>query len=125
MSKDTWLVNPAHYLETHGCPEQHLWLAVVERAFLDYADFYQYLGGNHNDSQRLRLLAEMKLPARAWLTFDVEPDPDKDGGSIIHQTVEYDPIGLWGIVYWYLVFPLHGFIFPGMIRNIARVAEKK
>jgi len=88
----------------------------------DAIDFWRVQG--YEPNKRLRLLAEMKLPARAWLTFDVEPDPDKDGGSIIHQTVEYDPIGLWGILYWYLVYPLHLFIFPGMIRNIAKTAER-
>lgn len=94
-----------------------------EHAFVgDAIDFWRVQA--YEPNKRLRLLAEMKLPARAWLTFDVEPDPDNEGGSIIHQTVEYDPIGLWGIVYWYLVYPLHGFIFPGMIRRIARVAEK-
>ncbi len=92
-----------------------------EHAYIgDAIDFWRVQGYEQN--KRLRLLAEMKLPARAWLTFDVEPE--KDGGSIIHQTVEYDPIGLWGILYWYLVYPLHIFIFPGMIRNIAKAAEK-
>ncbi|MBN1348024.1 SDR family oxidoreductase [candidate division KSB1 bacterium] len=94
-----------------------------EHAYIgDAIDFWRVQG--YEPNKRLRLLAEMKLPAQAWLNFDVEPDPDKDGGSIIHQTVEYDPIGLWGILYWYLVYPLHIFIFPGLIRNIARIAEK-
>jgi len=93
-----------------------------EHAYIgDAIDFWRVQG--YEPNKRLRLLAEMKLPARAWLNFDVEPN--KDGGSIIHQTVEYDPIGLWGILYWYLVYPLHRFIFPGMIKNIAKVAEKK
>ncbi|MEE4311400.1 MAG: SDR family oxidoreductase [candidate division KSB1 bacterium] len=92
-----------------------------EHAYLgDAIDFWRVQACEPD--KRLRLLAEMKLPARAWLTFDVEPDDA--GGSIIHQTVEYDPIGLWGILYWYLVYPLHAFIFPGMIRNIAKAAEK-
>ncbi len=91
-----------------------------EQAYIgDAIDFWRVQA--YEPNKRLRLLAEMKLPARAWLTFDVEPD--RDGGSIIHQTVEYDPIGLWGIAYWYLVYPLHLFIFPGMIRNIAKKAE--
>lgn len=93
-----------------------------EHAYIgDAIDFWRVQA--YEPNKRLRLLAEMKLPARAWLTFNVEPD--KDGGSIIHQTIEYDPIGLWGIVYWYLVYPLHIFFFPGMIRNIAKVAEAK
>lgn len=92
-----------------------------EHAYVgDAIDFWRVQA--YEPNKRLRLLAEMKLPARAWLTFDIVPD--QSGGSIIHQTIEYDPIGLWGLVYWYLVYPLHLFIFPGMIRNIARIVEK-
>jgi hypothetical protein len=30
---------------------------------------------------------------------------------------------LLGIAYWYSVVPLHGFVFPGMLKGIARAAE--
>lgn len=54
-ASDTSGTNPeTHWLMTKGSPEQHLWLAVVERAFIDYADFYQYLGGNHNETSKAR-----------------------------------------------------------------------
>lgn len=71
--------------------------------------------------RRLRLAAEMKLPARAWLGFDVTDRAD--GGSRIRLTVEYDPIGLLGRAYWYAVYPLHQRVFRGMLRRIARSAE--
>ena len=67
----------------------------------------------------LRLAAEMKLPGRAWLEFKVEP---ANGGSIIRQTASFDPVGLGGLAYWYAVYPLHGMIFGGMLRQIARIA---
>ena len=67
--------------------------------------------------RRLTLAAEMKLPGRAWLQFDVEPDGD---GSRIRQTALYDPVGLSGISYWYLLYPVHKLVFAGMLRNIAR-----
>jgi len=70
--------------------------------------------------KRLRLLAEMKLPARAWLEMEVRPVAG--GNTEIHQTVMYDPIGLWGLLYWYALYPFHYFIFSGMIRNIAKQA---
>lgn len=74
----------------------------------------------YEPDRRLRLLAEMKLPARAWLEMEVRP---ADGGTTeIHQTVMYDPIGLWGLLYWYALYPFHYFIFSGMIRSIARQA---
>ena len=69
--------------------------------------------------RRLRLAAEMKVPGRAWLEFEVVAD---SSGTIIHQTAVFDPIGLWGLLYWYSLVPVHGFIFGGMLRAIARQA---
>lgn len=68
---------------------------------------------------RLRLQAEMKLPGRAWLEFDVD---GSDASSTIRQTAIFDPVGLWGLAYWYALYPLHALIFAGMLRNIARCA---
>ena len=67
----------------------------------------------------LRLVAEMKLPGRAWLQFRVEPTRE---GSIIRQTAFYDPHGLAGWLYWYSVAPIHKFVFPEMLRRIAAAA---
>jgi len=66
--------------------------------------------------RRLRLAAEMKLPGRAWLEFEVIGDAT---GSLIRQTASFDPKGLLGRAYWYCVFPLHLFIFGGMLQGIA------
>jgi uncharacterized protein YbjT (DUF2867 family) len=71
--------------------------------------------------QQLRLVAEMKVPGRAWLDFEVQPDGD---GSRLRQTAMFDPLGLWGLAYWYGVWPLHQFVFAGMLRGIARAAER-
>lgn len=71
---------------------------------------------------RLRLEAEMKLPGRAWLEFEVQPDGD---GSRLRQTATFDPLGLWGLAYWYAVWPLHQLVFAGMLRGLARVAGKR
>jgi hypothetical protein len=68
----------------------------------------------------LRLLAEMKLPGRAWLEFEVTGDA---GGSLIRQTAIFDPVGLGGLAYWYLVYPLHQIVFGGMLRGIAHAAQ--
>jgi uncharacterized protein YbjT (DUF2867 family) len=73
-------------------------------------------------SRRLQLVAEMKLPGRAWLEFEVEPEA---GGARIRQTAIFDPVGLAGLVYWYGVFPLHALVFRGMLRGIARAAETR
>lgn len=71
---------------------------------------------------RLRLAAEMKLPGRAWLEFEVQPDGK---GARLRQTAAFDPLGLWGLAYWYGVWPLHQLVFAGMLRGIARAAEKR
>jgi uncharacterized protein YbjT (DUF2867 family) len=72
--------------------------------------------------RRLRLAAEMKVPGRAWLEFEVEGDASS---SRIHQTAIFDPLGLWGQLYWYALYPLHALIFGGMLRNIGRAAEEE
>ncbi|MEN9576868.1 MAG: hypothetical protein RL514_4723 [Verrucomicrobiota bacterium] len=71
--------------------------------------------------QRLRLAAEMKLPGRAWLEFEVQPDGN---GARLRQTATFDPLGLWGLAYWYGVWPLHQLVFAGMLRGLARAAGK-
>ena len=72
--------------------------------------------------RKLRLAAEMKMPGRAWLEFEVGREA---GGSVIRQTAIFDPVGLWGLMYWYLVYPLHQLVFAGMLRGIARAADHR
>lgn len=74
------------------------------------------------ENKLLRLRAEMKLPGKAWLQFHVEENPE--GSSTLTQTAFYEPKGLWGLLYWYSVYPLHGIIFGGMIKSIKKSAEK-
>jgi uncharacterized protein YbjT (DUF2867 family) len=69
----------------------------------------------------LRLRAEMKLPGRAWLELRVRPAP---GGSCYEQRAVFVPHGLAGHVYWWLVWPFHGLVFGGMVRNITNAAER-
>ena len=70
--------------------------------------------------ERLRLRAEMRLPGRAWLEFQVE---DQGGGSsLIRQIATFEPRGLPGLIYWYGIWPVHQLVFRGMLRGIARAA---
>jgi uncharacterized protein YbjT (DUF2867 family) len=80
----------------------------------DALDFWRVLIADKRE-KRLLLFAEMKLPGEAWLEFRI------DNNNVLHQTATFRPLGLWGRLYWYSVLPFHGFIFRGMIRNIARV----
>lgn len=68
----------------------------------------------------IRLRAEMKVPGRAWLQFHVHPQPENR--AILSQTAYFAPKGVWGLVYWYLLYPIHKVIFAGMIRKIAERA---
>jgi uncharacterized protein YbjT (DUF2867 family) len=70
--------------------------------------------------RRLRLTAEMKVPGRAWLEFEVTGDAN---GSTIQQTAIFDPIGLQGLLYWYSIYPFHQLVFSGMLRGIGRAAR--
>jgi uncharacterized protein YbjT (DUF2867 family) len=71
----------------------------------------------------IRLRAEMKVPGRAWLQFHVHPQPDDR--AILSQTAYFAPKGVWGLVYWYALYPIHKVIFAGMIRKIAERAEEQ
>jgi len=69
----------------------------------------------------LRLRAEMRLPGRAWLQFEVQPDAA--GGSRISQTAIFEPLGVAGLLYWYSMAPVHGFIFDGMLKRISQATS--
>jgi hypothetical protein len=83
----------------------------------DTVDFWRVEDVEAN--RLLRLRAEMKLPGRAWLQFELEPD---EAGCEVRQTAVFDPVGLTGLLYWYSIYPLHAMVFGGMLRGIAREA---
>jgi hypothetical protein len=68
--------------------------------------------------RRLLLAAEMRGPGRGWLQFECVPLPE--GGTRIVQTAMWDPIGLYGHLYWFSLWPAHQLIFGSMIKGIAR-----
>jgi hypothetical protein len=76
----------------------------------------------YEPDRRLRLFADLKLPGRGWLEFEVSP---LDGGerSRIRQTATFDPRGLRGRAYWFAIAPFHALIFRGLLRRIAWRAE--
>jgi len=78
----------------------------------DALDFWRVLYANKEEG-RLLLFAEMKLPGEAWLEFKV-----KEGKLI--QVATFRPLGLAGRIYWYAVYPFHGFIFNGLLRKLTQ-----
>ena len=85
----------------------------------DSVDFWRVEGLEHG--KHLRLYAEMILPGKAWLEFHLE---ERDGKTVVTQDALFEPRGLGGQIYWYVVSPFHFFIFPTMLRNIVKAARK-
>jgi hypothetical protein len=84
----------------------------------DALDFWRVLEVDTN--QRLRLLAEMKVPGQAILDFQLKAIGTERTEVI--QTAWFVPSGLMGIAYWYLVTPLHDLVFSGMLNGIVKAS---
>jgi uncharacterized protein YbjT (DUF2867 family) len=72
----------------------------------------------------LRLRAEMRMPGLAWLEFALEKD-ESGSGTIITQRALFAPKGLFGHAYWWSVWPMHGLVFPSMVKNMAGPSARK
>jgi uncharacterized protein YbjT (DUF2867 family) len=89
-------------------------------AYGDALDFWRVTA--MEPDRRLELRAEMKLPGTAMLTFEIEPDTNSSSRSRLIQTARFRPRGLVGLLYWYVVLPLHGVVFRGMLDGIERAS---
>ncbi|WP_438964349.1 SDR family oxidoreductase [Winogradskyella sp.] len=78
----------------------------------DPLDFWRVLFADKKD-KRLLLFAEMKLPGEAWLEFKIVKDR-------LYQRAVFRPKGVWGRLYWYMISPLHAFVFEGMINALVK-----
>lgn len=85
----------------------------------DAVDFWRVEA--YEPGRLLRLRAEMKVPGRAWLQFEAEPDAK---GSLLRQTAFFEPKGLFGYLYWYGVAIFHEWVFAKMASRIVEEAEK-
>lgn len=79
----------------------------------DVIDFWRV--EDLQDDERLLLRAEMKLPGKAWLEFNIKQESDKSRLSVIAY---YHTTSLLGKIYWYLFLPFHNFIFNDIIKQI-------
>jgi hypothetical protein len=70
----------------------------------------------------LRMAAEMKIPGRLWLQFEVEPTGQD---SVVRQTTVFDPAGYIGLAYWYLLYPIHHRVFSRMLHGIQRATPSR
>jgi hypothetical protein len=87
----------------------------------DALDFWRVL--NVDESRRLQLLAEMKLPGEAILELTID-DLGQDRCEL-HLISRFLPRGLLGLAYWYSVYPLHGLVFKGMLKSIAKASKAR
>ncbi len=87
----------------------------------DALDFWRVEA--HQPPVLLRLRAEMKLPGRAWIEWRMESRGTQQ--TYLRQRAVFHPHGLAGHAYWWSVAPFHAFVFPPMIRGMARQAERE
>jgi len=80
----------------------------------DALDFWRVVGLVQDSSLSLR--AEMRLPGEALLDFRIQPNGEHQ--CSLRQTAIFEPRGLFGLIYWYAVTPLHGIVFRGMLAGI-------
>lgn len=81
----------------------------------DVIDFWRI--EDLQDNRRLLLRAEMKLPGRAWLEFNITEEVNKRD---LNVTAYYDTSGFLGKAYWFLCLPFHHFIFHNLIKEIEK-----
>jgi len=91
----------------------------VELAEGDVLDFWRV--EQIEPGRMLLLRAEMKVPGLAWLRFVIE---ERNPGCSIRQEARFKPKGAFGYIYWYSLYPIHGLIFRGMLRGIARATTE-
>lgn len=87
----------------------------------DALDFWRVLIADREQG-RLLLFAEMKVPGEAWLEFRIVKK--KDGNHYLYQTATFMPKGLSGRLYWFLLLPVHLFMFRGMINALVKQPRK-
>jgi uncharacterized protein YbjT (DUF2867 family) len=77
----------------------------------DSLDFWKVL--DLQPGKRLLLLAQMKVPGKAWLEFVIRDDE-------LIQTAYFLPKGLAGRMYWWTMKPFHAVIFGRMIKKVVK-----
>jgi uncharacterized protein YbjT (DUF2867 family) len=70
--------------------------------------------------KRLLLLAEMRMPGEALLEITIQPA----GREHCELTLlsRFLPRGLFGILYWYVFYPFHEYVFSNMLKGLVRSA---
>jgi len=89
------------------------------------ADHREWIGGENSNPQEaylLRLRAEMRLPGKAWLEWRAIPEAQ---GTRLVQGAYFEPVGIVGFLYWWILYPVHARIFSDLVRAIALEALRE
>ncbi len=86
----------------------------------DALDFWRVL--EINAPHRLLLVAEMKLPGQALLEILVSPAGENRCDLTLLS--RFLPAGIFGMAYWYALYPFHQYVFSRMLAGMAAAAEK-
>jgi hypothetical protein len=86
----------------------------------DCLDFWRVVAV---DDRRLILKAEMLAPGKALLEFQIEVLPD--GTNKLRMTPSFEPRGIWGQFYWWVIAPSHSLMFGSMLKQMAKVADAR
>jgi uncharacterized protein YbjT (DUF2867 family) len=86
----------------------------------DALDFWRVL--EMNAPHRLLLVAEMKLPGQALLEIKITPAGENRCELILLS--RFLPKGIWGMAYWYALYPFHQYVFSRMLTGMAKAAGK-
>lgn len=68
----------------------------------------------------LTFLMEMKAPGAGVLEYTVTDHGDR---RTVKVYAYWHPAGVWGLLYWHVLVPFHGFIFRGATKYIVERAE--
>jgi hypothetical protein len=74
------------------------------------------------EPQILRLRYEGRMPGKFWLQFDSHLG--EKGETRFYQTLFVETKGLLGLLYWYLTYPAHALVFPGLYSDVIRRAQQ-
>ncbi|MBK1646336.1 nucleoside-diphosphate sugar epimerase [Thiocapsa imhoffii] len=86
----------------------------------DRIDHWTVLGAEHE--KRLTLAFGLRAPGAGVMEFDLSEL--ENGGTRLTATAYWHPAGVWGLLYWYGLEPIHRFVFKGLTREICRRAER-
>ncbi len=84
----------------------------------DCLDFWRVVAVEEN--KRLLLRAEMLAPGEAFLEFRF--DVLEDGTNELRMIPSFEPHGIWGRVYWWIIAPSHALMFGSMLKQMVKAA---